>query len=150
MRLLAILAAAMLAGCGASPPPAEPSKIDATQEEWYGKAVQQLAAMDRQAKALLERGKDDEAASIITAGEPWVNRVLAVPRPTLEAMEAASDLDDLYGRMLLKNRNYGWARIVFQKNRARWKNWKPQTDETARRLKLTDDAIAECDRRMVE
>jgi hypothetical protein len=106
--------------------------------------------MDRQAESLLERGKADEAAAIITAGEPVASRLLAVPRPTLAAMEAASDLDQLYGRMLLANRNYGWARIVFQKNLARWRNWKPQTEETARRLKLTETAIAECDRRMAE
>jgi hypothetical protein len=65
-------------------------------------------------------------------------------------VEAASDLDQLYGRMLLSNRNYGWARLEFQKNRARWKTWQPQTDETVRRLKLAETAIAECDRRMTE
>ncbi len=150
MRLLAIIAAVVLAGCAPAPPPVELPKIDATQEDWYPKAVEQLAGMDRQAESLLEKGKADEAAAIITDGEPFVTRLLAVPRPTLAAMEAASDLDNLYGRMLLANRNYGWARIVFQKNLARWKTWKPQTDETARRLKLTEAAIAECDRRMLE
>ena len=45
-------------------------------------------------------------------------------------METVSDLDQLYGQMLLANRNYGWARLVFQKNRARWKTWKPATSET--------------------
>jgi hypothetical protein len=149
VRLLAIIAAVMLAGCAPAPPTAS-SKIDGTEENWYPKAVQQLADMDRQAESLLARGKADEAAAIITAGEPWVSRLLAVPQPTLAAMEAASDLDNLYGRMLLSNRNYGWARIVFQKNLARWRNWRPQTDETVRRLKQSEAAIAECDRRMVE
>jgi hypothetical protein len=150
LRLLAIIAAMILAGCAPAPPPIQPSQIDATREDWYGKSVDQLAAMDLQAESWLGRGKADEAAAIITAGEPIANRLIAVPRPTLAAMEAASDLDNLYGRMLLSNRNYGWARIVFQKNLARWRTWKPQTDETARRLKLTEAAIAECDRRMVE
>jgi hypothetical protein len=151
VRFAALIAGAILAGCAPAPAPKQPSQvIDATQEAWYGKAVAQLAAMNRQAQSLLARGKADEAASIITAGEPWATRLLSVPRPTLEAMEAASDRDDLYGHMLLANHNYGWARILFQKNRARWKNWRPQTDETARRLKLTEAAIAECDRRMTE
>ena len=148
MRLLIIVAAAVLAGC--EPPPNQPAQIDVTQEAWYGKAVEQLATMNRQARSLLDRGKADEAAAIITAGESWVNRLLSVPRPTFAAMEAASDLDDLYGRMLLSNRNYGWARVMFQKNLARWKSWKPQTDQTERHRKIAEAAIAECDRRMAE
>ncbi len=63
-------------------------------------------------------------------------------------MQDASDLDDLYGQMLLSNRNYGWARLFFQKNLARWKTWKPQTPDTAARLKAAQDNIAECDRRI--
>ena len=148
--MLLIVGTVILAGCAPAPTPVESSKIDATQEGWYGKAVEQLTAMDRQAESLLEHGKADEAAAIITAGEPFVSRLLAVPRPTLAAMEAASDLDDLYGRMLLANRNYGWARMVFQKNVARWKSWKPQTDDTARRLQMTEAAIAQCDRGMTQ
>jgi hypothetical protein len=65
-------------------------------------------------------------------------------------MEAVADLDELYGRMLLSNRNYGWARLQFQKNLARWKNWQPQTPETARRLKLAASQIDECDRRLAQ
>ncbi len=63
-------------------------------------------------------------------------------------MEAASDLDQLYGRMLFAEQNYGWARLQFQKNVARWRNWRPPTPETARRLKLAASAIAECDRQL--
>ena len=66
--------------------------------------------------------------------------------PTLPAIEAASDLDDLYGRMLLRNRQYGWARDFFQKNVIRWKTWKPQTPDTERRWKQAAAAVAECDR----
>ena len=79
-----------------------------------------------------------------------MTRLLSVPRPTLAAVEAASGLDDLYGRMLLSNRHYGWARLLFQKNLARWTNWQPQTAETVRRRKLAESQIAECDRLMVE
>jgi hypothetical protein len=85
---------------------------------------------------------------LIQTGEPLATRLLSVRNPTLAAMEDASDLDDLYGRMLLSNRNYGWAMLFFQKNQARWKNWKPQTPDTAARLKEAQSQIAECDRRL--
>jgi hypothetical protein len=68
----------------------------------------------------------------------------------LEAAIAASDQDDLYGRMLLSNRHYGWARLLFQKILSRWKHWQPQTPETARLLKQAESAIAECDRHILE
>jgi hypothetical protein len=75
-----------------------------------------------------------------------MQRLLDVRQPTLGAAEAASDLDDLYGRMLLSNRHYEWAEFLFQKNRSRWKNWNPQTPETARRQKQAEAGIEECDR----
>ena len=106
--------------------------------------------MNREAERAFQAGREDDASALILRGQPLANRLVAVSRPTLAAVEAASDLDQLYGRMLLANRNYGWARLEFQKNRARWKTWQPQTTETARRLKLAEDAIAECDRHLTE
>jgi hypothetical protein len=50
--------------------------------------------------------------------------------------------------MLLANKHYGWARMFFQKNVARWSNWKPQSEETKLRRKRAEDRIAECDRLM--
>ena len=121
---------------------------DATNEEWYGKTVQQLAGMNREAEDLLAHGKLEQASAIIAKGQPLESRLLSVPRPTLAAMEAASDCDHLYGRTFLLSHNYVWARMMFQKNLARWKNWMPQTPDTARRLKQAQDAIAECERKM--
>ena len=63
-------------------------------------------------------------------------------------MEAAADLDDVYGRMLLRNGNTGWARSTFQKNVVRWKTWKPQTPETSAAWKAAVEAVAECDKRL--
>ncbi len=146
MRLYATLAAALLCGCSA--PPADHPKTDPTTEASYGLAVQELAAMGRQAEELLHNGKSDQAAAIISNGQPLLDRLLAAPRPTLDAMEAVSDFDQLYGRLLVGNGYFGSARMLFQKNATRWKTWKPQTPETARRLKLALDAIAECDRHM--
>ena len=146
MRPLVILAVALLASC--EPPSAPPR--DATKEPWYRETAGQLRAMNRAADSAFAAGKSDQAAALIEKGQPLVARLLAVPHPTLEAAVAASDLDDLYGRMLLSNRHYGWARLQFQKNLSRWKHWQPQTPETARLLKQTESAIAECDRHIVE
>lgn len=106
--------------------------------------------MHREAAALVASGKPEQAGVMVTKGQPLMERVLSVPKPTLAAMQAASDLDQLYGQMLLVNRHYGWARMLFQKNIARWKNWNPQTEETARRLKLAAAAMAECDRHIAQ
>jgi hypothetical protein len=145
--LLVLLA---LAGCAPAPPPAPQPPPDPTTESWYAPAVDQLAANARDAQALLKRGRSDEAAKIISDAQPLLNRVIAAPHPTLAAVQAASDLDDLYGRILLANSRYGWARLQFQKNVIRWKNWKPETPDSAARLKAARDAIADCDRRLAQ
>ena len=146
MRLLLVLAAAFLASCQQAPAPPR----DATKEPWYRDTVGQLTAMNREADSAFAAGNSDQAAKLIEKGQPLVARLLAVPNPTLEAAVSASDLDDLYGRMLLSNRHYGWARLLFQKNLSRWKHWQPQTSDTARLLKQAESAIAECDRHLLE
>lgn len=146
MRLLAILACGFLTACETAPAPPR----DAVKEAWYTTTVQQLVGMNREAESFFESGKFDQSAALIEKGQPLMSRLLSVPRPTLEATEAASDLDDLYGRMLLANHHYGWARLLFQKNLARWRHWQPQTPEAARRLQQAKSAIAECDRHLEE
>lgn len=152
MRVLLLMFAALLAGCAPAPTPiAAPKPLpDPAAEAWYAPLTAQLAALNREGEQLLRSGQSDQAAAVITKGQAVVGRLLAAPRPTLAAMEAASDLDQMYAGMLLGNRNYGWARLAFQKNVSRWKNWRPQTPETARRLRLAQDGIAECDRRLGE
>ena len=145
VRPCVILTAALLCGCS-TVPPAERPKADPTIEPSYGRAVEELMSMDRQAEELLHKGKSDQAAAIISTGQPLLQRLLAAPRPTLAAMEAVSDCDQLYGQLLVRKRYFGAARMLFQKNVTRWKNWEPQTPETARRLKLGLDARFECDR----
>lgn len=145
MRPLALILVLLLVGCGPAP---APPKADPTSEAWYGQATQHLAALDRDAERFLAAGNSDKAAAAITSGLPLEKRLLSVSRPTLAATEAVSDLDDLYGRMLLANRHFGWARLTFQKNLARWRNWKPETPDTVRRRKVAEAAIAACDRGM--
>src|SRR5689334_22618671 len=112
---LAIAVLFLLVGC-ASLPKVEQPKPDPAKEATYLEAVQQLAALNREAEDLLHRGRPDEAAAAITRGQPLQARLLAAPQPTLAAMEQVSALDDLYARMLLSNRNDGWARMLYQKN----------------------------------
>jgi hypothetical protein len=136
--------------CGQSPAPAPQGHADPTAEPWYGRTVGQLTALNRSASDLFRKGKGDDAAALIEKGEPLSAQLLAVQKPTLAATEAAADLDQLYGEMLLSNRNYGWARLMFQKNVARWKTWRPQTPDTATRLQQAQAAIEECDRKMTQ
>lgn len=147
VRFLVIFAF-VLASCGRSEAPA--GGPDPTSESGYAQATEQLAAIDRQAETALQNGKPDDAAALIEKGQPLQKKLVSVPHPTLEAAEAASDLDDLYGRMLLKNHHYGWARLMFQKNLARWKHWSPETAETTGRYKKAATQIDECDRQMTK
>lgn len=145
MRSLPIFVAFLLGACAPPPPPAPKVAVDPVTESWYAPVTARLADLNRQAEGLLKDGKADAAATLVTQGQALAARLLTASRPTLAAMEAASDLDRLYANMLLGNHNLGWARITFQKNLSRWKNWRPQTAETARRLKLAQDGIAQCD-----
>jgi hypothetical protein len=104
--------------------------------------------MDLVAEQLLQSGRAQEAAAIVTSGESLQSRLLAAPRPSLEAMEAIADLDHVYGQLLISNGYYGSARLLFQKNVTRWKTWKLPTPETEGRLKQALSDIAECDRHM--
>jgi hypothetical protein len=148
VRLLLLAAASVLAACSSAPSPGGGLRPDETKDAWYAGTLDQLTALNREAEELLKKGQSDQASALITKGQPLMNRLLAVRQPTLAAMEAAADLDDLYGRMLLANRHYGWARLQFQKNQARWTNWRPQTAETERRKKAAQEQIAECDRHL--
>lgn len=145
-RSVVAIAALVLAGCQSAPPPVH----DPTQDAGYRATVDKIGQMNREADADFKAGKGDDAAALITKAQPLVKRVIEVPRPTLEAVEAASDLDDLYGRMLYSNHHYGWARLQFQKNLSRWKHWSPATAETERRLKQAQDEIDECDKKIVQ
>lgn len=121
---------------------------DPTTESWYGKASGELTGISREAWDAYRAGKSDDAGKLVERGEEVASRLLAVPRPTLSVAEATSDLDELYGRMLFGNKHYGWARLQFQKNLARWKRWKPETEDTQKRLKNAQSEIDECDRKI--
>jgi hypothetical protein len=143
VRLFLMLAMVMLTACG---PSANSAGGDETKESWYPSAVAQLAQLARDADSAFAQHKGDQAAALIEKGTPIENRLMRVNRPTLDAEIAASDLDDLYGRMLLSNRHFGWARLMFQKNLARWKHWTPETPDTIARRQHAQSQIDECDK----
>jgi hypothetical protein len=149
--VLWIVILALLAGaCAPAPPPSrtEQPKPDPVQQAWYGETVTQLTAMARAAEASDGKGRAEEAAATIAKCRPLMDRLLSAPQPTLAAMEAVSDVDQLYGQMLLRNGHSVWARDFFQKNVTRWSAWKPRTAETGRRLEQARSAMRECDRHM--
>lgn len=152
MKASALLTPALLlVSCGSrQAPPLERAAPDPTAESWYAQSVEELQKMTKEAERQLRARKREQAAAILLKARPVVARLLAVPRPTLAATEAASEFDGLYGRMLFDNGHYGWARLQFQKNVARWTHWRPQTEETRRRLEAARRAIAECDRRIAK
>jgi hypothetical protein len=142
-----LLAAALLSACGPAAP-APPAHVDPASESWYPETTARLAKIDQVAAQLVQSGRAQEAAAIVTSGINLQTRLLTAPRPTLEAMEAIADLDHIYGQMLIANGYYGSARLLFQKNVTRWKTWKAPTPETESRLKQALSDIAECDRHM--
>ena len=97
------IAALVLVSCGEPSSPAP--EHDVTKDAWYGQTLQQLTEMNQKAEKDFQGGKPDEASALIEKGEPLASQLLSVPRPTLAAMVAASDVDFLYGRMLLSNRH---------------------------------------------
>lgn len=140
----------LLAACAPAPPPPPKVAVDPVTESWYAPAIAELATMNREAASLIEARKPDDAAALIAKAQSLATRLLSAARPPLEAMEAASDVENLYAIMLLENKNYGWARLSYQKNVSRWKNWRPQSEETARRLKQAQAGIAEVDKRITQ
>ena len=144
-----LISAFFLTSCAPPPPPQPVPHPDPTKESWYAPATAKITELAQNAQSAFKRGDQDKAAALIEEAKPITTRLLLAPHPTLAAVEAASDLDELYGEMLFTNHNYGWARMFFQKNTARWKLWTPQTPDTAQRLKLAQDAIDRCDKAML-
>ena len=150
MRPICVLIAiAGLCACGSPPPARTQAGPDPANDIQYTGLTADLTKLAREARAQFDAGRLDDAAKAIERARPLQTRALEVPRPTLAAMEAASDLDDVYGRMLLQNGHISWARDMFQKNVVRWKTWKPQTPETERRWKAAVEAVTACDRRLM-
>jgi hypothetical protein len=135
----------LLSAACTTPPPPERPRPDPATEAWYAATLEELQGLVRQAQSALNRKDLETAGDLVTQGQPLSERLLTAPRPTLPAMKAVSDLDQLYGELLLRKRHHGWARLLIQKDVARWKNWRPQTEETLALLKRAEDALNKID-----
>jgi hypothetical protein len=145
-----LLLSLQITACSSTPTPASTPAVqaDPTTESWYTETIEKLSTLTAEARTHFEAGRRTEASSRIREAVPLSRKLLEIPRPNLEAMQAASDLDQLYGDMLMDTRHYGHAREFYQKNVARWRHWQPQTDDTRRRLKEATAAIARCDEQL--
>jgi hypothetical protein len=128
MRTLLVAARDVMVSCAAPPPPpAQKAAVDPGDGEWYAPAITELAGLNRESGVAIAgaasptmRRENHEGAGVVGAAAVGC-------APPLEAMEAAADNENLYAGMLLANKNFGWARLSYQKNVSRWKNWRPQT-----------------------
>ncbi|MBC7925122.1 MAG: hypothetical protein H7039_05645 [Bryobacteraceae bacterium] len=137
-----------VACCGTAPDPEVPLKTDPTATPEYKDAIQELTTRCESAETLVKARKWEAASDLLQGNQPLVSLLLSVPYPAVAAAEAVSDHEDLYGRMLLRNKHYGDARFLFQKTMVRWLSWKPETEETRRRLAKAQAWILECDRNL--
>lgn len=144
-----ILALLLLSACAQKP---APSAVEAhpEREAAYAADTERLARVVQEADQFLARERRDLAATKVEEGKMIAARLLAAPHPTLAAMTVVSDLDHVYGRMLFTNRHLGWARITFQQDAARWRNWSPQTAETEKRRRVANEWMLKCDRALEE
>lgn len=147
MRYSFTLLALALASCSA-PPPAPKKAADPTTESAYTGAVTALEQLNREAAAELAKGRRPEAGALIERGEAPAKTLLAAPHPSLAALQAVSDRDQMYAEMLMANRHWTHARQMLLKNALRWRHWQPQTPDSERRRLAAEQAIAECDRNL--
>src|SRR5438045_2107570 len=98
MRHTVFLAALCIIPCGPAPhDPPHAERVSTTP--WYNESLEQLIQLNQEAQTLLRQGKTDQTAALITKGQTLMTRLLSVQQPTLPAVQASSDLDEMYGRM---------------------------------------------------
>jgi len=124
-------------------PPADPM-----QKESYRDALAQLRNWNAEAAAHWQKGEKDLAAAALKQAQPLAKELLDARRPPREAFEAVSDFDQLYAAVLLANGHTVWARQIYMTNAVRWRNWKPETEDTRRRRDEAERGVAEADRKL--
>lgn len=143
---MAILAASLSCGVPETRRPSSAKPLtDPTRQPEYRAAIERLHTLNTEARQHYAAGRRKEAAALVNEGEEYSKQLLAANRPSLSAMEAVSDRDALYADMLFANRHFGHARQMYQRNVARWKHWRPQTDASRQRLADAEAAISRCD-----
>lgn len=150
LPVFAIAALLLLALCSCTPrdtpvlvPPADPM-----ENASYREALDQLRNWNAEAAEHWRKGEKALAASALKQAQPLAKELLDARRPPQAAFEAVSDFDQLYAAVLLSNGHTVWARQIYMTNAVRWRNWKPQTEDTLRRRKEAEAGVAEADRKM--
>lgn len=147
MHWICVLALLLLCSC-AAPNKQAPPAADPLQNADYRTSLERVQALNRQAYEHWRNGERDAAAQLLKQAQPLVQQLLESRRPPLAAFEAASDFDQLYAQLLMANRHFPWARQIFMTDVVRWRNWKPETDDTVRRRKAAEEGVAACDKAM--
>lgn len=142
-----MLAVSLWVSC-AAPNKQAPPAADPLQSPEYRATLEQVQTLNQRAQEHWQKGERDPAAQLLKQAQPLVQRLLESRRPPLAAFEAASDFDQLYANMLMSNRHFPWARQMFMTDVVRWRNWKPETEDTVRRRKVAEAGVAACDKAM--
>lgn len=137
-----------LCGCTTHNAPAVLPPADPMTDSGYRATLDQLRALNAQAQSHWRNGEKPLTAAVLKEAQPLAKELLDVRRPPREAFEAVSDFDQLYAAVLLANGHTVWARQIFMTDAARWRNWKPRTEDTERRLRAAERGAAEADRKM--
>ncbi len=144
---LALLVLA-LSACTSRDTPVLVPPADPMQKESYRDALAQLRKWNAEAATHWQKGEKDLAAAALKQAQPLAKELLDARRPPREAFEAVSDFDQLYAAVLLANGHTVWARQIYMTNAVRWRNWKPETEDTRRRRDEAEKGVAEADRKL--
>ncbi len=150
-KLPAIAAALLLlvlSACTKRDNPALVPPADPMQQESYREALSQLRNWNAEAAAHWQKGEKDLAAAALKQAQPLAKELLDSRRPPREAFESVSDFDQLYAAVLLSKGHTAWARQIYMTNAVRWRNWKPETEDTRRRREEAEKGVAEADRKL--
>lgn len=149
-QVLAVAAILLFGLCACTPsdvpdlaPPADPM-----QKASYREALDQLRHWNAEALAHWQKGETALAAAALKQAQPLSKELLDARRPPREVYEAVSDFDQLYATVLLSKGHTVWARQIFMTNAARWRNWKPETEDTRRRRREAEQGASEADKKM--
>lgn len=137
-----------LSACAPRDTPVLAPPADPMQKASYREALGQLREWNAEAAAHWQKGEKALAASALKQAQPLTKELLDARRPPQEVFEAVSDFDQLYATVLLSNGHTVWARQIYMTNAVRWRNWKPQTEDTKRRRGEAEQGVAEADRKM--
>jgi hypothetical protein len=146
MQFGLLLLTLIFAGCGKMAPPRAVTEAEAG--DTYRKALSDLQRLNAEAAEFRKAKNLNAASDRITEGIVPAKILLAVREPSLAALEAVSDHDQMWAEMLMENRHFGHARQMWATEVARWKNYPNPAPSIQARLARAQKGIADCDRQL--